>query len=51
MAEMIAFDVHQVMMNDLHYAELIKDLAVATIAALASEMQVTWGSAGSTRSR
>jgi hypothetical protein len=48
MAEMIAFDVHQVMMNDLGYAELIKHLAVAAIRGLEGEMQVMGISTGST---
>ena len=49
MAEMIAEDVHQVMMKDVNYAEVLKRLAVATIVALETEMQVSGLPGGSTR--
>ena len=38
MAQMVAADVHQVMMRDLGYADLVHCLAVATIAGLEAEL-------------
>lgn len=48
MGEMIAYDVHQIMMKDRQYAELIRRLAAASIVGLEAEMQLMGLSAGST---
>jgi hypothetical protein len=49
LAELVAEDVHQLLMLDLQYADMIKNLAVATLAGLQREMQVMGDSGGSTR--